>query len=561
MFARARRRHDGTTSPAKPEDQPGRSARPVRTPSRGWSGPGGGRAGHLHPAAEFRATTLQVCGLWPFAAGTGSPMVGVPVGRSTITGAVVCCDPISWFERAHLISNPSMFVLSLPGMGKSTIVRRIVMGLAAYGTLPMVLGDLKAEYVDLIRALGGQVAQLGRGRGHLNPLDRSYALAAADQLVGKARAEVLADSHGRRLTMICTLIALTRHQQPTDREEMILDRALEVLDELHAARGSQDQPLPADLLQVLRDAPDPVRQVALDRGDLTRYLDTTEGLVSSLMSIASGKGRLGSVFSAPTTAQLDMSRPSVFDLSSLDDGETDLQAAILTACWGHGFGAIATAQVLGAAGKQRQQHYFIVLDELWRALRSTSGMVDRIDALTRLNRQRGVGQAMVSHTLADLRALASESDRAKAFGFMERAGIKVMGALPEQEMPQLRDVVAMSRAEQDMVTSWSSPPSFNAAPGDEDEPPGRGQFLIKVGGRAGIPVKVQLTEAERALNDTNKLWRTSRHRGDLHLVDGLVDAGTPDAALGPAGAWAALDGPAAGGLGTAGTGNGAPEAG
>jgi len=449
-------------------------------------------------------------------------MVGVPVGRSTITGAVVCCDPISWFERAQLIANPSMFVVSLPGMGKSTIVRRIAMGLSAYGTLPMVLGDLKPDYVDLIRALGGQVAQLGRGRGHLNPLDRSYALRAAEQLVGKARAEVLADSHGRRLTMICTLIALTRHQQPSDREEMILDRALEILDDHHAAASTGHQPLPADLLQVLRDAPDAVRQVALDRGSIDRYLDTTEGLASSLMSISSGKGRLGTVFSAPTSAQLAMDRPAVFDLSSLDDGDVDLQAAILMACWGYGFGNIATAQVLAAATNAPPRHYFIVLDELWRALRSTSGMVDRIDALTRLNRQRGVGQAMVSHTLADLRALASESDRAKAFGFMERAGIKVMGALPSQEMPQLREVVAMSRAEQTMITSWSSPPSFNAVAGVEGEPPGRGQFLIKVGGRAGIPVRVQLTEAELALNDTNKLWRTSRHRHDLRPVD--VDA-------------------------------------
>ena len=515
------RHRDGRRAATAAVPRPG--PRPARVPGRGWPGAGGGRADYLQPAAEFRATTYQVCGLWPFAAGTGSPMIGVPVGRNTITGSVVCCDPISWFERARLISNPSMFVVSLPGMGKSTIVRRIAMGLAAYGTLPMVLGDLKPDYVDLIRALGGQVSQLGRGRGHLNPLDRSYALQAAEQLTGKARAEVLADSHGRRLTMIATLIALTRHQQPSDREEMILDRALDVLDDRHAATVSQQQPLPADLLQVLQDAPDAVRLVALDRGDITRYLDVTEGLVSSLMSIASGKGRLGTVFSQPTTAQLAMDRPCVFDLSSLDDGDVDLQAAILMACWGYGFGNIATAQVLAAAGKAPLRHYFVILDELWRALRSTSGMVDRIDALTRLNRQRGVGQAMVSHTLADLRALASESDRAKAFGFMERAGIKVMGALPAQEMPQLSDVVAMSNAEQTMVTSWSSPPSFSAVAGVGGEPPGRGQFLIKVGGRAGLPVRVQLTEAELTLNDTNKLWRTSRHRSDLQLVDAAVD--------------------------------------
>jgi hypothetical protein len=41
----------------------------------------------------------------------------------------------------------------------------------------------------------------------------------------------------------------------------------------------------------------------------------------------------------------------------------------------------------------------------------------------------------------------------------------------------------------------------------EAPPPGRGKFLIKVGGRPGIPVEVVLTEAEHAVNDTNKQWR------------------------------------------------------
>ena len=45
-------------------------------------------------------------------------------------------------------------------------------------------------------------------------------------------------------------------------------------------------------------------------------------------------------------------------------------------------------------------------------------MVDKIDALTRLNRQRGIGQIMVSHTMRDLEALVDDDDRAKARGFV-----------------------------------------------------------------------------------------------------------------------------------------------
>ena len=38
---------------------------------------------------------------------------------------------------------------------------------------------------------------------------------------------------------------------------------------------------------------------------------------------------------------------------------------------------------------------------------------------------------------------------------------------------------------------------------------GAGKFLIKVGGHPGIPIKVELVEAEQAINDTNKLWHAT----------------------------------------------------
>jgi hypothetical protein len=102
------------------------------------------------------------------------------------TGATVCCDPISWFQRAQLISNPSAFILGKPGLGKSTATRRMATGLAGYGVIPLVLGDLKPDYVDMVTALGGQVIPLGRGRGSLNVLDPGEATEAADRLTGDA---------------------------------------------------------------------------------------------------------------------------------------------------------------------------------------------------------------------------------------------------------------------------------------------------------------------------------------------------------------------------------------
>ncbi len=483
----------------KPVDPSRGGKRPM---PRGWPGMGGGYSTYVQAPAEWRGTTVQVCGMWPFAAGTGSPMVGVPIGRNILSGATMCCDPISWFMRAKLISNPSMFVLGKPGLGKSTITRRMALGLAGYGIQPLVLGDLKPDYKDLIEALGGQVIQLGRGRGHLNVLDPGESRQAALRLTGSARQAIQADAHGRRQTMVSALISIMRSAPPTDREETIIDEALKVLDERHSGT-----PVLRDLLRVVQDAPDRVRNVALDRGSLERYRQITEGLEASLIGLVGG-GRLGEIFSEQTDNPMQMDRPVVFDVSNIDDSETNLQAAVLLACWSYGFGAVAVSQALADAGLEPRRHYFVILDELWRVLRAGRGLVDRVDALTRLNRQRGVGMAMISHTMSDLLALEHPEDRMKAKGFVERSGMVICGGLPRAEMENLSEVVPMSQEEQNMLIGWQDPPAWDPATGEEAAPPGRGNFLVKVGGRPGIPVHVGLTSVEREINDTNKLWKT-----------------------------------------------------
>lgn len=491
--------------PAKPaaETKP-KEIRPLRPTMRGWLGRGRGASSYVQAPDEWRGTTVQVCGLWPFAIGTGTPMVGVPLGRHIHTGATLCCDPISWFQRAKLISNPSAFVLGKPGLGKSTLIRRMATGLAGYGVMPLVLGDLKPDYVDLIEAMGGQVITLGRGRGYLNVLDPGEATEAAAQLLEagfeKEASQVMADAHGRRHTMVSALLTIMRSAPPTDREETIIDRALKVLDERH-----EGVPVLGDLLKVIQDGPPEVRAVALDRGDEHRYKQITEDLEASLIGLVGG-GRLGETFSRHTTNPMRRDAPVVYDVSAIDDSEMELQAATLLACWSAGFGTVNVANALADAGLEPRRHYFVILDELWRALRAGRGMVDRVDALTRLNRQRGVGMAMISHTMSDLLALASEEDRMKAKGFVERSGMVICGGLPGAEMPLLTSAVPFSQAEQDLLMGWQDPPAWDPTTGREAEPPGRGKFLVKVGGRPGIPVNVQLTSVEASVSDTNKLW-------------------------------------------------------
>lgn len=476
--------------------------RTPRPSSRGWVGAGRGAQQVLQPAPEWRGSTVQVCGFYPFAAGAGAPIIGVPIGLHLVTGTTVSCDPISWFTRGNFISNPSAFVLGLPGLGKSSLVRRMMLGLTYQGVLPLVLGDTKPDHVDLIRALGGQVITLGPGRGHLNVLDPGESREAAEKLRAAGQYELadrlIAEAAELRLTMVASLITLARREPPTDREEAIVERALQLLDE-----DFDGIPLLSDLLEVIRSGPEELQLIAVSRGRRERYQEITEGLEATLSGLI-GSSRFGNMFSKHTTTRMRRDSPVVFDVSAIGENNQELQAATLLACWSYGFGTVRVAEAMAQAGLEPTRHYIVVMDEIWKSLRVGYGLVQRIDSLTRLNRQRGVGQIMITHTVSDLE-LPHPHETAMAKGFIERSAIVICGGLPDAEMDKLQQVVRYSKAEQDLVVSWKTPPGWDSD-NRASQPPGMGKFLIKVGGRPGIPVQVVLTPAELAVNDTNKLW-------------------------------------------------------
>lgn len=472
-----------------------------------WGAPAAAFSGRMMRVPQlpvWRGTSVQVCGLYPFCSGTSAPMIGVPLGLNLRTVSTVCCDPISWFERASLISNPSVFCLANPGTGKSTLIRRMALGLAGQGTVPLVLGDTKPDYVDLVAALDGQVVSIGAGKDLINPLDTGGAMQAARRIGGQEGALLAGEARARQVQMVCALIELVRRGGIGDRDESILSEALRVFDENNPGKI----PVIGDVLEVIRAMPPALDDVALSRGDRSRYEETTEALEASLTALT--VGRWGQVFGQATTTAMRLDRPVVFDVSDLDRAAQDIQGAVLLTCWSYGFAQVNVAQALANAGLTPRRHYFIVMDELWRILRAGVGMVNRIDELTRLNRARGVGQAMITHTLNDLEALPNPEDVAKAKGFVARSGMVLCGGLSAEETEKVARVIPLSSQEKAMLVSWQSPPSWQITAGEKQAPPGQGKFLIKVAERPGIPIKVQLTNRELALNDTNQLW-ANRH--------------------------------------------------
>jgi len=465
-------------------------------PPWGWKIPGAGRAAHVAAAPEYQGTTTQVCGLFPFTAGSGTPAIGTPVGRHQLFGEVVCLDPLAWL-RAGLVTNPGEFVLGQPGVGKSTLVKRQLTGAVAAGTRVLVLGDTKPDYSMLVEHLGGQVIRVGRGMDRINPLDSGPLGAALRQMSGPDAQALLWEVRSRRLSLLMALCTLIRGAPITNAEEVILGRAIDLLDD----RLTSAQPAVTDVLAVIEQGPDTLRAAA--RTDTPAgFRDRVADLVFTLDLLCTGS--LAGVFDGQTTKPIDLDAPAVsVDISRVGAAGDQLLTAAMLSTWAHGYAMVDAAAALSEQHLAPRRSYLAVMDELWRALRGAPGLVEYADSLTRLNRAKGMGTIMITHSLADLDALSSEEDRAKARGFVERCAITVMGGLPPRELARVCEITPLTGPEQELVTSWSAPDSWQ--PGAKH--PGRGKYLIKTGERLGIPVELSLVGDEYDLYDTDQAIR------------------------------------------------------
>ncbi|MEU6559264.1 hypothetical protein [Nocardia nova] len=490
---------------------------------RGYRGVGGGRATVVPATPEWRATTVQVAGLWPFAVGATAPVVGCPVGAHWVTGAPVHFDPMSWFARGF-ITAPIAFVLALNGFGKSSLIRRLATGAVAAGETVLCMGDTKPDYRDLVQALGGQIIDLGYGHGSINPLAVGALGAIIDRLPdADQRRQVTARVEAGQVNIVAGLIELVRGSRVADYEETLIAAGLR---ELYGPTGGftpERPPLLSDLLATISGGAARLRQFA-EEDDDTAFRAATKVLRRSLRAVI--EGPWGQIFDRHTTTPLNLDSPAVcIDVSRIPEGDTKLLAAVLMVCWSDGFGAVAAAHALADGGLAPPRTFEVVMDEIWRVLGAGEFMVDRVDALTRLNRPLGTGLIMCSHTIKDLAAFDSAAAQAKALGFFERARAKIIGPVGPEEIDRLRRAVNITETEKLLITSWAAPrpPTDDHLddPARRETPPGTGCYLLKTGEAEapGIPFRMTFTPTERARDIHNTNRRFDHLTGPPDRVD------------------------------------------
>jgi hypothetical protein len=465
-------------------------------PRLGWSGAFSGRAPVEDSGTVYTGPSTQARGVYPFLLGAGLPARGVPAGRDVLTGELVCVDPSGWTGR--LTTNPGVWVMSQPGAGKSALVKRICLVYSAYGHMMCVPGDVKGEYTQLVRELGGSVVSIGDGIGRLNPLDSGPLKGHLHLLSAHDRTALLDVLNGRRLETLGALLSTKNGlgRAPNEIERSALNTAVQLA--AAAAEGAGDPIIP-DVITILRQAPDEVRGKLAAEGHV--YNDLTRSVIAGLDNLCSGP--LKGLFDGQTSVPLDLNAPAVsVDISGLRARGNDVISAGMIATWAYAYSSIDSARSIGMMNRK----LVLPMDEMWRALRSGPGLVDAMDAISRLNRTTDDVTIYVTHSILDSESLPTEEDRSKARGLMDRCDTWILGASSKEELGRVTGKRALTEQERMMIESWSSATSTGLDTTDQVHP-GRGKYLIKIGTRPGIAVSMDLTDTETRLynTDNNKI--------------------------------------------------------
>lgn len=415
------------------------------------------------------ATTSNLAGLYPVVSSGGPSPFGVLIGFTWSGLAPYVYD--AWeLCRRNTITNPNAFVFGEIGSGKSALVKSLVWRQAAFGRRSIVI-DPKGEYEPLVEALGGTLIKLtpGGGRMVLNPVGFTG---------GSMALEVLAAVTGAALERRLTQYELAAVEMALTQAQAVSEAAPTLPDVVAALMNLDAEVTDAEI----RQTPEEVREAAMDAALALRNLC---------------KGALRGMLDGPTTEGINWDAPLiVVDVSDLQ-GQDSL--------------GVVMAAVLGALTEQLTRtdlgQKLLILDEAWRIL-ATEALASWLQSLFKLSRSYGLQNIAVCHRPTDLDAGADAGSGLRAIisGLLSDTETRVIYAQPEGELRQARELFDLTDTEVEMIGG-----AFRS--GGQ-----RGVALWKVGRHSAV-VQHVLSDAERALVDTEQAQRARTGLPELHPVD------------------------------------------
>lgn len=405
---------------------------------------------------SHRATTADLCALYPFMAEVGLGTNGVYLGDNVLTGGDgFWYDPFSAYQ-AGLVTNPNVIVAGEPGMGKSTAVKTFVH--RSVGTLErwVAIADPKGEYADLAAELDLQVITLHPGgTTRLNPLD-----VEPGALIGERIRQ--------RTNMVVALLSTVLGRELAPVEDAAVGWACETV-----SVAETDAPTLFDVANLLAVPTSAMaRNAHCTAPELAKQLDHCRYGLGKLLDRS-----LRGMFDGTSTVDINNSpRGIVIDLSAVHH-EPDALGAVMVATT-----AWLSSIVRRPDGPPRLQ----VLDEAWSLLARES-TARYLQSSLKLGRAYGVANLIVLHRMSDLRSQADDGTATAkiASGLLADAQTRVLFRQSSDQLDEARRLLGLNAKEADLLGRLC-----------------RGRSIWKVGTRTAV-VQHQVAEGEVAFCDTD----------------------------------------------------------
>lgn len=502
-------------------------SRPRTLTPTGYLGRGGGRWNQVPAAPLWYGSSVQANGIYPFTAGTARPINGAPVGTDIQTGTAVALDHYSLY-MADIISSPSMFLFGINGVGKSSTAQTMTLGMMARGMIPAIFNPLKKnEHTPLVEQAGGSVFEFGPNARHqLNLLSRGPLGRAAEKIGGTVGEELrnLATWKITKQTQLALRVNRGRERPLSDMEDAVVEALVQSILE------RTKNPITGDLRQAFLEPSERVLSLTRSR-TAEAFEEKFFGLGDSIEAMLSGD--LGRLLGGTDSIEIDSGNRGgfCFDTSSIPDNAPQLLSTAMLMSWSLGMDSIDAHWELAQAEKVKEAEaaaegelyvpavtwsgYTTLMDEFWYPIRSTPGIVDQVDALSRSNRSKGTAEMKITHSPKDMLSLPNQEDREKARGLAERSGLLGLMALTKGDLDELAQIKPLTDKEIKMVAGFNAAQSWGKGKkndGDGGAPPGAGKILFKVEGRPGVPVQMIQTATQKNFHITDERFRAqSRH--------------------------------------------------
>ena len=413
-----------------------------------------------------RATTAHACSIYSFGVHEALGHHGAYLGEDALGGGGAfffdAFEASTRFAESDSVTNPNMMIFGNPGMGKSALLKTMMLRSAAiYGQERfLAIVDVKGEYTPLAETLNIPVVKLSPGGlVRVNPLE----------VRGNDENRVM-----RQNEMIRALAEATLDRRLTQIEDVYLWETLLDLDD----DATVGMPTLDDLVTRLRKPTDYIAsKITLEKAAI---LDETSDVTHAIASLL--ERQFKGMFDGQSSVNINPNGPGVvIDISAVQGDERALPLVMVAAItW--------LRELLTASSGKKIQ----VLDEAWRML-AYEAAARYLQSCWKLGRQMGIANVAAFHRPSNL---ASQSDDGSATA-------KIAHSLIADTA-----IVASFNQSYDDINEYADLMGWNESQAEVIVGLGRGQSLWRIGTRSvQLQHRIATNGIEPHLCDTTAAMR------------------------------------------------------